>query len=157
MISYGVYGQFSSIVDQAIASVTTAQAVAFEVEDYKKGITHSNVTNNSRIQVNEAGIYLVIASMQCSLSSGSNKVFDFWFAKNGTNIAASNFRHFVDAASTESLASLNILLSLAKDDYIELFMVGDSTNLLLDFVAAGASPTRPTTPSVILTINQISR
>lgn len=150
------YGQFSDSTDQQIVSTTEAQVITLNTDEYKQGITHSTVTNTSRMTAQVAGEYIVIASMQCDLISGGNKVFDFWLRVNGTDVPRSNYRHFVDTAVEESLVTLNSFVTLAVGNYVELVMAGNSTELKLDATVAAASPTRPATPSVIVTIFRIS-
>jgi hypothetical protein len=48
-------------------------------------------------------------------------------------------------------------LDLIVGDEIEMFWVGSSTNDRLLAVAAQVSPTRPATPSTILTIKKVSK
>jgi len=47
------------------------------------------------------------------------------------------------------------LLDLAANDKVEMMWVGSSTNDQLLAVAAGADPTRPATPSTIVTIRKM--
>jgi hypothetical protein len=53
------------------------------------------------------------------------------------------------------IAALNFMLELNANDYIEIAWHSADLNMFLHHDAAGASPTRPETPSVIITVQQV--
>jgi hypothetical protein len=51
---------------------------------------------------------------------------------------------------------MNFFVSLAATDYVQIMWRASSTDVTIVAKAAQTSPTRPTTPSVIATMNYIS-
>src|SRR5512135_3043917 len=93
-VSYGTminhpYAQLSDSTTQTIGSTTTAYPITFNTQDIISGITHSTVTNPSRITIPTAGVYLVTFSA-IGKSTAVNKVLEIWLAVDGTNVPRSN-------------------------------------------------------------------
>jgi len=59
-------------------------------------------------------------------------------------------------SSSMDFSGWNYFLELAKDDYIELYWSSPDATVSLQHYAAGTSPTRPSTASLITTMNYIS-
>jgi hypothetical protein len=136
-----------------VGSTTTAYAVAFAAEGDKDSLTHSNVTNNSRIYVEQSGEYNIIASAIAHDTAADKTHMDCWLAINGANVADSNTRVEIATKETEVIIAVAFNVDLTAGQYIELMYRGDATTLRFQETAAGASPTRPASPAVILTIN----
>ena len=146
------HGTFLTTASQTVGSTTTAYAVAFAAEGDVDGLTHSTVTNNSRIYIEQSGEYNVIVSAIADLTSGTNQHAEVWLAVDGSPVADTNtIVQVVTTAETVIAAAFNI--DIAAGQYLEIMYRGDSTNIQLLQTAAGASPTRPASPAVILTIN----
>jgi hypothetical protein len=62
----------------------TNTILAFNDEDFDTDAMHDNVTNNSRITINTAGVYLVIASVR--YAAGVNDDTRISILKNGGNV-----------------------------------------------------------------------
>jgi hypothetical protein len=119
----------------------------------------------SRIYAYEPGDYLFNISAMVSTATNTDATFDIWFIQGnstdnfpGTNIANSNTQiAFVTVAQMQVLA-VAVIFDLLAGDYIRLdCRTGSNGNLSVINVAAGANPTRPAAPSIILTINKIGR
>jgi len=151
------YGAFQSVVDQTIASANTAYAMTLDTTDYSNGVV---LSNSSRINVKNAGTYNFQWSGQFQNTDTQEHDVSVWLRKNGTNIAGST--GFVGIPSSHGgvdghiVVGWNYFLELAANDYIELYWSSPSTQVSLQFYAAGTSPTRPTTASVIATMNLVS-
>ena len=80
--------------------------------------------------------------------------------KNGTDIAGSlgseSVPYLSGAVNGTSIIGRSYFIELNVDDYIELYWSTTSTNVSLQFYATQTSPTRPTTASVIGTMNFVS-
>ncbi len=144
-----------SSATQAIAVANTAQAISFNVDLFKEKCTHDTVTNNSRVYVNEGGQYVASIIAYVASTGGSNKEIDLWFAINGTNVPNSNVKTKLLTVNDEKTISITMPLVLTSGQYVEVYMSGDSTAMSLLSSAAGVSPTRPASPSIILTIDRL--
>jgi hypothetical protein len=151
------YGAFQSFVDQTIAATNTAYAMTLDTTDYSNGVT---LSNNSRINVKNAGVYNFQWSGQFQNTDTQEHDTSVWLRKNGTNVVGST--GFIGIPSSHGgidghiVVGWNYFLELAANDYIELYWSSPSTQVSLQFYAAGTSPTRPTTASLIATMNMVS-
>ena len=151
------YGAFQDTTDQAAASTTTAYAVTLNTTDFSNGVS---VASNSRITVESYGIYNVQFSIQYASTDTQIQDVDIWFAKNGTNIAGSNSRYSIPnshgGTDGHLIAALNFWVELNANDYVEIYWRTTSTNVRIEQIPAQTTPTRPSTPSAIVTVNFVS-
>jgi hypothetical protein len=152
------YGAFQDSTDQTAASTTTAYPMTFNTTDFSNGVY---LSNSSRMNVRNAGIYNVQFSVQLENQDSAQHDVDIWFRKNGTNITASNSKFTVPARKSASIfghviAAINYFVELAANDYIEIVWRTESTDVSLEQTPAESSPTRPATPSVIATMQYVA-
>jgi len=151
------YGSFYDMTDQVVASTTTAYAMRFDSTAASKGV---RIVSDSRITVEALGTYNFQFSAQLANTDSAAHDIHIWFAKNGTAIPASNTVCDVPAkhggTHGHTVASWNMFVTLERNDYVEIMWSGDSTTLSLEHFGTAVSPTRPATPSVILTVNLVS-
>ena len=152
------YGAFQDGTDQTAANTTTAYAITFDTTDYSNGIT---LSNSSRLNVSQAGIYNVQFSIQFKNTTNDSQDSDVWFRKNGTDIDKSNTRFGMVARKSSgdpshSVAAMNFVISLAENDYIQIMWRPSDVGVSIEHYAAGTSPTRPAIPSVIATVSFVS-
>jgi hypothetical protein len=154
---YTPYGAFQSVVDQTLVAANTAYAMTLDTTDVSNGIT---LSNSSRINVKNAGVYNFQWSGQFQNTDTQEHDTSVWLRKNGTNVVGSTGLIGVPSShggiDGHTIAGWNYFIELAANDYIELYWSAPSTNVSLQFYAAGTSPTRPTTASVIATMNFVS-
>ena len=151
------YGAFQDSTTQSAANTTTAYPITFNTTDYTNGIT---LSNSSRLNVKNAGLYNIQFSLQLSNLANSTEDVDVWFRKNGTNVSASNsiFGLAPRKNATDPyhvIAAINFFINLAANDYLEIMWRASSTNCTIKAGSAGTSPTRPSTPSAIATMNLV--
>jgi len=152
------YGAFQDSTDQTAANTTTAYAVTFDTTDFSNGVT---LSNSSRLNVSQAGIYNLQFSIQFKNTTNDGQDVDVWFRKNGTNIDNSNSRfHVVARKSTGDpshlVASLNFFVSLVANDYMEIMWRTTDVGISIEHFATSSTPTRPAVPSVIATMSFVS-
>jgi len=152
------YGAFQDGTDQVAANTTTAYAITFDTTDFSNGVT---LSNSSRLNVAQAGIYNIQFSIQLTNSTNAPQDVDVWFRKNGTNIDKSNSRFgFAPRKSPGDpfhiVATLNFFVSLAANDYVEIMWRPTDVGVQIEHYAASSSPTRPVVPSVIATLTFVS-
>jgi len=152
------YGAFQDSTDQTAANTTTAYAITFDTTDFSNGVT---LSNSSRLNVANAGIYNIQFSIQFTNTTNASQDVDVWFRKNGTNIDKSNSRFgFAPRKGAgdpyHTIAALNFFVSLAANDYVEIMWRPTDVGVSIEHYAASSSPTRPVVPSVIATLSFVS-
>ena len=151
------YGAFQDSTDQAAASTTAAYAITYNTTDYANGIT---LTNSSRLNVSNPGVYNIQFSIQFANDDTQIQDDDVWFRKNGTDVAGSNSKFSVPnshgGTDGHLIAALNFFIELAANDYVEIMWATSSTLVTIEHLAAQTTPTRPATPSVIVTMTYVS-
>ena len=156
------YGGFQDGTDQTATTISDAYAMKYDTTDYTNGVY---VSNDSRINVRNAGIYNLQFSAQFKNTTNDGQDIDVWFRKNGTDVAKSNSRFHIPARKSTSdpshlIAALNFYFDLAANDYVQImWRVTDVAVTLEHFaaVSAGAlTPAIPATPSVIATMQYIA-
>ena len=152
------YGAFQDGTDQVAANTTTAYAVTFDTTDFSNGVT---LSNSSRLNVAQAGIYNLQFSIQFTNTTNASQDVDVWFRKNGTNIDKSNSRFgFAPRKGVGDpfhiVATLNFFVSLAANDYVQIMWRPTDVGVQIEHYAASSSPTRPVVPSVIATLTFVS-
>lgn len=152
------YGAFEDTTDQTAANTTTAYAVTFDTTDFSNGVT---LSNSSRLNVAQAGIYDIQFSIQFKNTTNDGQDVDVWFRKNGTNIANSNSRFHVVARKSSGdpshlIAAMNFFVSLVANDYVEIMWRPTDIGVSLEHFAASSTPDRPAVPSAIATLTFVS-
>jgi hypothetical protein len=152
------YGAWQDTVDQVAANTTTAYPVTFDTIDYENGL---RLVSTSRLTADYSGLYNLQFSIQFSNMANSTEDVSVWFRKNGTNIPKSNsvFGLAPRKNATDPyhvIAAMNFFVALDKNDYVEIMWHTSSTSVTIDAVAAQTSPTRPATPSAIVTMQYVS-
>jgi len=154
---YMPYGAFQSLVDQTAGAANTAYAITYNVADYENGIY---LSNSSRLNVRNAGTYNLQFSAQVTNTDTAIRDADIWLAKNGSTVLGSNGEFSVPnshgGVSGRLLPAWNYIIELNAGDYVELMWNVTSTQVFLDFIAAQSSPTRPSTASIIATMQYIA-
>jgi hypothetical protein len=152
------YGAFQDSTDQTAANTTTAYAITLNTTDYSNGIY---VSNSSRINVRNYGIYNLQFSIQFKNTTNDAQDVDIWFRKNGTNIADSNSRFSLPARKSSGdpshlIAALNFFLELQANDYVEVMWRVTDTGVSIEHFDTSTSPTRPAVPSAIVTMTYVA-
>jgi len=150
------YGAFQDSTDQTAANTTTAYAVTFDTTDFSNGVT---LSNSSRLNVAQAGIYNLQFSIPFKNTTNDTQDVDVWFRKNGTDIAGSNSKFSVPnkhgSIKGHLIAALNFYNQVNAGDYVEIMWSTTNTAVILEQIPTQTSPTRPSTPSVIVTANKV--
>jgi hypothetical protein len=152
------YGAFQDSTDQTAANTTTAYAVTFNTTDYSNGVY---VSNSSRLNVRNYGIYNIQFSFQFKNTSNDGQDVDIWFRKNGTNVAGSNSKFYLPARKSTGdpshlIAAMNYVLEMNANDYVEVMWRVSDTGVSLEQYPTDTSPTRPATPSTIITLSYLA-
>ncbi len=152
----GAYGSFVSLTNQPIASATTAYAVALETTAESRGIS---IVDGSKITFAEAGTFAVSFSLQLHNSNNNIQTARVWLRKNGADLANSNSIFDISGqhggADGALIAATTIVVTVAAGDNLQLYWSASSTEVFLQYLSAGTSPSRPVTPSAIVAVQQI--
>lgn len=150
------YGSISDSTTQTFASTTTAYPITFDTNEALSNITHSTSVNPSRITVDKAGTYLITYSVVWS-AGAPNAHVSIWLRVNGSDVPRTN-TVIETPLSGESMMTVTYLYTFTAGQYFELVANSqDTANTQILATAAGTTPTTPASPSIILTINKISR
>ena len=152
------YGAFQDSTDQTAANTTTAYAVTLDTTDYSNGVY---LSNSSRLNVRNYGVYNIQFSIQFKNTTNDAQDVDIWFRKNGTNIAGSNSRFSLPARRSSGdpshlIAALNYFLEMTAGDYVEIMWRVTDVGVSIEQYPTSTSPTRPSVPSAIVTMNYVA-
>jgi hypothetical protein len=144
----------------ATLSGSANTAYPFQYNTTDTSVTNGTVyvDNNSRIYVSHTGIYNVQFSAQLHTTANEACDFSVWFAMTGSNIMDSNTDYSIEKVSGGgyAVAALNYLAHIQSGSYIELYYSKTTANGQIQAKGTQSTPTRPATPSVILTVTQIA-
>ena len=151
----GFWGAFWSTSNQTNAGATSVNYMTVNNSDPSNNQVQIGATS-SQIKVLNAGVYNVQFSAQFNKTDGGKDDVSVWFLKNGVNIPDSNSIFSLEGNNDKLIAALNFMVNLGVNDYIQIAWSSADLDLSLHFDAAGTSPTRPQTPSVIITLQQVA-
>jgi hypothetical protein len=144
------YGTFDSTVDQNLSAVNTPQAITFNNTLISNNIT---LSNNTRLNVSQAGFYQIDVNLQLKSTNSSAKNFYVWLSKNGTGDVTDTTRVFtITGNNVDRIICVNYHISLEAGDYIEIKWAGSNTALLLDAITGLSFA--PDAPSALVTVTQ---
>lgn len=148
------YGMFQDNQTQTSGGATTANVMLIRYTDFASGIS---VENDSEITISRTGVYNIQFSAQFSRGGGGGgySTVEVWLSKNGTNVPETNTQLNIPHSGSKAVAAWNFLVQATADDYYELYWSSSDTSVELWYAAAGTNPTRPETPSIILTVCQV--
>lgn len=151
-----VYGSFSDTTTQT-ATANTATIVTFNTTDMSNGIS---LSSGSKLTCYTAGIYNIQFSVQFYNTDTSVDDVFLWLRKNGVDVPNSGGSITVPSSHGGNPGSLiqgwNFFISLNAGDYIQLVWSTASGNTSIKYYAPASGPTRPGSPSIITTINQVT-
>jgi len=145
------YGAFDSTVDQTVATINTATAITLNNTLSSNGVSLGTPT--SRLVVAQSGFYKADVNLQLTSNNASAKNIYFWLRKNGVDVADTTRAITNDINAGFSPISLSYTISLAANDYIELYWASSDTAVQLDAVSGLAFA--PNAPSVLVTVSQL--
>ena len=118
-------------------------------------------TCKSKLKAEIAGVYNVQFSVQFVNTDNNIHDTDIWLRKNGTNVPDTNSQFSIPnrhgGVDGHLIAALNLFIDLAADEYVELMWSTTNTSTTIQYIAAQTGPVRPATPSVIVTVDLVSK
>lgn len=154
------YGAFQDFTDQT-ASANTATVMTFDTTDLSNGVS---VVSNSKLTVAQAGIYNLQFSAQFQNTDTQLHDVSIWLRQDasGAGVDVPGSTGLVSVPNSHggidghTIVGWNYLIALNANDFVELWWSTPSTQVSIQTYAAGTSPTRPTTASVIATMTFVS-
>jgi hypothetical protein len=149
--------------DQMSGGTTVANQLKFDTPVILQGIEIKGV-NNDEIHFSKPGQYLVSFSIQVTNRSNAEQLFEVWAGFNGQNYPLSNTRYDIPERKSATVwahivpAITGIFtVSDPDNDYLTIKWWASSTDVFLQYYPDQTSPTRPEIPSIIMTVNFVSR
>jgi len=140
-------GAFQSNVTQS-GSANVSQSVNFDTTDVSYGVT---LSNGSRLNIQNAGVYLITFSAQVLADTGADTIY-LWLKKNGTNVPESATKLTL-ANNDAEVATVTFVNEVAANDYYEV--AWQTTNGDAVLYTEAATGNIPAIPSIIVTITQV--
>jgi hypothetical protein len=151
----GYWGSFWDTTTQTAAAINTAYPINLNTADpLSSGVS---VVSSNRVTFANTGVYSLTFSIQFINSSTANGSTQIWLRKNGTNLVDTNSHFDVPDKQGSSFSSevftVNYVLSLSANDYIQVVWQTANTSVTLETLAASGN--YPRSPSIIFTATQV--
>ena len=150
-------GQFWSNVTQTVASVDTEYKFTFNNYALNSNVVLGSGASNSRIIINQTGIYNIQFSAQIDKTTGGGTTSTayIWFKKNGTAVPDSSGFFSLDN-TIQVIQTWNILANVTTaGDYYEIAYAGSSTHFDFPTLPGNVTIGYPASPSIIVTVTPV--
>lgn len=131
----------------------SGSAMRFNTSVDSRGIT---VTSGTMLQVAHSGVYNIQFSAQLEKTSANKEDVDIWLRKNDVDVPWSSTTISVNGSSEKQVAAWNFFLSMDTKEYAQIYWHTVDTNLKLVALSGSVNPVHSDTPSVIVTVNNVS-
>jgi len=155
------YGAFSSDQDQT-TTANTATLMTLNTTDFSNNVSIAS----SKIKVVKAGIYNLQFSVQLENSNNAPQDIFIWLRQgndggSSADITGSTGKVGLPARKNpgdpfHSIIGWNYFLSMAADDYVQIYWSTTSADVSIQYYAASGTPTKPSTQSVVATLSFVS-
>jgi hypothetical protein len=153
------YGAFSSDQDQT-TTANTATLMTLNTTDFSNNV---GLDIGSKIKATTPGIYNLQFSTQFQNTDNQIQDISIWLKQNGTDIAGSTGLVSIPARKSASageeahqITGWNYYVSMNADDYIQIYWSTTLASVTIQHYPTSASPTRPSTQSVVATLSFVS-
>lgn len=151
--SGNLYGAFYSQVTQDIISDNTVYVISAETTYSSYGVS---VVDNSKFTVASGGTYNIqISAVFNKLQGGTIEYISLWFRKNGIDLPWSNTDVSMANNNEFVVEALNYITYMDDNDYLEILWSSTSDQMQMKSLPPQINPTRPGTPSIIVTLTQV--
>jgi hypothetical protein len=152
------YGCFTNNNDQLSPSVGSTAVVVYDSTEEASGVF---LSNSSRLNVRNYGIYNVQFSLQLVNLDNNPQFADVWFRVNGTDVPRSASRFDIPARKSAGVPShvigtVNTFIEMQAGDYVEIAGTTSSTDVSLEHYIADTVIPRPAIPAAIVTVQYIA-
>ena len=160
---YFPHGAFSSYADQT-TTANTATLMALDTTDFSNSVS----IDSSKIRVTYPGIYNLQFSAQFQNTDNQIQDISIWLRQGndgGTSADITGSTGLVSIPARKSASAgeeaheiigWNYYVSMAADDYIQIYWSTTNSTVSIQTYPASVSPTRPSTASVVATMTFVS-
>lgn len=122
---------------------------------------NASITNNTallptRITVTHAGVYKLTYNLQFIKADIGNDEISVWVRRNGAAYLYTNNNYTILGAAIKNHISTSYYIELGEKDYVEIFFSIKNLNTALVYAASQTIPSRPATPSAIVSIEKVN-
>lgn len=155
------YGAFQDTTTQT-ATANTATAITFNTVDFANGVT---IASGSKIHVANPGIYNFQFSVQVANTDTADQDISIWLRQGNDGGTSTDIVGSAGLISVpgkhgttpgHNISGWNYYISMAADDYIQVFWSTTNVSVAIEAYAAGTSPIRPSTASAVATLSFVS-
>jgi len=151
------YGAFSSYTSQS-TTANTATLLTLSNTDFSNKVT---LVTGSKMTVATAGIYNLQFSVQVQNLDNAPQDMYIWLKQNGTDIVGSTgvigfLARKNPGDPSHDIKGWNYFLSMAANDYVQIYWSPTIATLTIPTYAASGTPTKPSTASVVATLSFVS-
>jgi len=158
------YGAFSSDQDQT-TTANTATLMTFNTTDFSNDV---GLAIGSKLKATVPGIYNLQFSTQFQNTDNQIQDISIWLRQGndgGSSADITGSTGYVSIPARKSaspgeeaheIIGWNYYLSMAADDYVQIYWSTTNASVTIQAYPAGTSPTRPSTQSVVATLTFVS-
>jgi len=150
------YGSFYDTTNQANPTASIARAINISSTATASGVS---IVSGNRITVAHDGLYNIQFSLQLVKTTANNGDADIWLRYNGVDVPNSNTVVTItdgSKGSNKNVAAWNFVQAMTASSYCQIYWSAADTGLSIYAIGTQSSPTRPATPSIIVTVDKIS-
>ena len=153
-----------SFYDTTTQSATANTATLMTINSTDTPNTNGvSIVSGSRITATYPGVYNLQFSVQLQNTDNAIQDVNIWLRQNGTDLVGSTGLISIPARKSASageeahgIFGWNYFVTMAASDYIQLYWSTTNAAVTIKYYAAGTSPTRPSTSSVVATMTFVS-
>jgi hypothetical protein len=148
------YGSFTSNATQVTKGANQINVMSADTTEHSNGVV---LSANTKFVLQNAGVYNIQFSAQMSKTTNGNDIASIWFRKNGNDITRSNtIINVLEAGGIKiGLAAWNYVDTFNSGDFLEIAWSSAESTMQLLWQDVQTGPTRPSTPSLIVTVTQV--
>jgi len=151
----GAISAGTKVVSQTSGTAGGTGAYVVSISQERTSLTITG-TIQSELVVTTTGIYNLQFRVQYQNVNAADKIASVWLRLNDTDVVGSSNFVTVPLGTQYALAAGSYFVPLVANEYVEIWWSTDSADISAFAAAAGTSPTRPTTASVIATMTFVS-
>ena len=153
MASGKLFGSFYQEATQSGFTINTPYAFSASTVLANNDIS---VVDGSKFTVASGGTFnLQFSAQLVKTQGGSTETITIWLRVNGNDIPWSSTKISFSNNDSLTVAAWNFVNNLNRGDYMELMFSITDSNIIVYGEPATTGPTRPGTPSLIVTVVQI--
>jgi hypothetical protein len=152
------FGEFTNNDDQLAPGVGSSAVVEWDTTEKSSGVY---LSDDTRINVRNAGTYSVQYSLQLANNDNDGQYADVWLRKNLSDIDNTGKRYYLPARKSEGnpshvVATYETLITCNAGDYIEVAGAVSDVDVTLEHFAADVGVPRPAIPAAHIVVKLVS-